>query len=466
MRTNPKRMLITFGWIAAISATLVLNGPAARTARASDKQVTVSTRMTQDKVLKGSDGFVSMALTLTAAHAPEAAEGPKTPVDLVIVLDRSGSMQGDKIAAARSAVLRLIEQSTPGDRLALVTYACDVELVAPLTAMNAHGRQHLSKAARQVTASGFTNLGGGLRQGIDLLARSPGGGRQRTVILISDGLANRGITDPVVLNGMAAEATDFQFTVSTVGVGLDFNELLMTRIADHGAGRYYFLQDPLVFARVFEKELTNARHVAASEITLRIALTPGVRLTDAGGYPIRMENGEALIHPGNLIAGEQRTLFLTFQVPTERLHAIVLGSVRVGYIHAGGIGSVLEPPAATVVCVDNPGQVAASVDKEIWSAKVVREEYSRLKEQVADAVRSGDPQAAQQRIQSYEAKQRGINAEVGSAAVADHLDGDIRRLRQSVVETFAGPPAAVAEKQKQTSKSLQYESYQQRRGKQ
>jgi hypothetical protein len=97
---------------------------------------------------------------------------------------------------------------------------------------------------------------------------------------------------------------------------------------------------------------------------------------------------------------------------------------------------------------------------------VVREEYSRLKEQVAGAVLNGDAQAAQQHIQRSEAQQRGINAEVGSAAVADHLDGDIQRLRQSVAETFAGPPSAVAEKQKQTSKSLQYESYQQRRGKQ
>jgi Ca-activated chloride channel homolog len=465
MRTDTKRMLMTIGWIAAISAALVFNGPTARTARASDKQVTVSTRMTQDKVLKGSDGLVSMALTLTAAQVPETVEGPKLPVDLVIVLDRSGSMQGDKIASARSAVLRLIEQLTPADRLALVTYSCDVELIAPLTAMNAHGRQHLSRAVRQVVASGYTNLGGGLRQGIDLLARLPGGGRQRTVILISDGLANRGITDPVALNRMAAEATDFQFTVSTVGVGLDFNELLMTRIADHGAGRYYFLEDPLVFARVFEKEFQNARHVVASEITLRIALTPGVRLTDAGGYPIRMQNGAALIHPGNLIAGEQRTLFVTFQVPTERLHAIALGTVRIDYVHAGGTGSVQGPEALTVACVDNPGEVAASVDKDVWSAKVVREEYSRLKEQVAEAVRNGDAQAAQQRIQSYEAQQRGINAEVGSAAVADHLDGDIQRLRQSVAETFAGPPSAVAEKQKKTSKSLQYESYQQRRGK-
>ena len=82
MRTDTKRLLITIVWIAAIGAALVFNGPTAQTARASDKQVTVSTRMTQDKVLKGSDGFVSMALTLTAAHAPEAAESPKTPVDL------------------------------------------------------------------------------------------------------------------------------------------------------------------------------------------------------------------------------------------------------------------------------------------------------------------------------------------------------------------------------------------------
>ncbi|MFZ1984632.1 MAG: hypothetical protein WAU91_09490, partial [Desulfatitalea sp.] len=103
--------------------------------------------------------------------------------------------------------------------------------------------------------------------------------------------------------------------------------------------------------------------------------------------------------------------------------------------------------------------------KDTWGEKVVRDEYSQLKEEVADAVRKGDVQAAEQRIQSYETRNRGINAEVGSAAVSDHLEKEVKTLRQSVSETFAGPPAAVAAKQKQTSKALQYESYQQRRDK-
>jgi Ca-activated chloride channel family protein len=472
MRTYKKGLLLIIGLIAVTSVALAfiapqaaLVGPGVSAAQASDGLVTVNAHMAQDKVLKGSDGAVAMALTLTAAQLPQLAEKPKQAVDLVIVLDRSGSMQGEKIEAARAAVLRLIEKLTPNDRLALVTYSDGVQLVAPLTAMDEGNHQRLFAAVQQVYADGGTNLGGGLRQGIDLFLQTPDSGRQRKVILISDGLANQGTTDPTALGQMAAAASDHHFAVSTVGVGLDFNESLMTTIADHGTGRYYFLEDPLVFAQVFEKEFQNARQVAAADVELRVSLAHGVRLVDAGGYPIQMEQGQAVIHPGNLIAGEQRKLFLTFHVPTDQEQSIPLGGVRVSYTHGGRAHSLDGPRPATIACVNNQKEVLASVDKDTWGEKVVRDEYGQLKKEVADAVRKGDVQAAEQRIQSYETRNRGINAEVGSAAVSDHLEKEVKTLRQNVSETFAGPPAAVAAKQKQTSKALQYESYQQRRDK-
>jgi Ca-activated chloride channel homolog len=473
MRTCKKGLLAIVALIAITSAALaiigteptVVGGAAQAGAQVTDQHVTVSTTLAQEKILKGSDGKVALALTLTAAALPDRLEKYVQPVDLAIVLDRSGSMDGAKIGAARQAVLRLMERLTPQDRLALVTYANGVQLVAPLTVMDEGNRHRLMRAVNQILADGGTNLGGGLRQGIDLFMDAPATGRQRKVILISDGLANEGITDPAALGQMAAAATDHHFAVSTVGVGLDFNELLMTTIADHGTGRYYFLEDPLVFAQVFEKEFQQARQVAAAGVVLRIPMEKGVMLTAAGGYPIRMEGDQAVIALGNLISGEARKIFLNFKLPTDQERTFALGKIRLDYAHDGRDKTLEGLPALTVACVNDPKQVLASVDKDTWSEQVVRDEYSQLKEEVAEAVRTGDVQAAEQRIQSYEARNRGLNAQVGSAAVADHLEKEVKGLRQSVSDTFAGPPAAVAAKQKKTSKALQYDSYQERRDK-
>ena len=107
----------------------------------------------------------------------------------------------------------------------------------------------------------------------------------------------------------------------------------------------------------------------------------------------------------------------------------------------------------------------ASVDKDTWSGHVINESYNQLKEQVADALRRGDAEEAEQRIQAYADEKKQINAVVGSGEVAQHLERDVKALQSTVADTFAGPPAAVAAKKKQNAKVLQYESYQKRRSK-
>ena len=404
-----------------------------------------------------------MGLTLAAAPETVSPDPSDLPVDLVMVIDRSGSMQGEKIAAARHAVRQLLDRLTGRDRLALVAYADGVEVVAPLTPVDADRRNRLIRRVGRIRPGGGTNLGGGLQQAIELLAGTAVDGRQRRVVLISDGLANQGVTDPVALGRMAAAATDHHFAISTVGVGLEFNELLMTAIADNGLGRYYFLENPQVFAQVFEKEFQSARRIAASNVAIRIPLAAGVQLVDAGGFPIHYEAGVAVIRPGNLVAGQERKLFLNFQVPTDKKRDFALGRLRLTYEYLGEFRTLPATGRLKVACVADPGEVLASVDKATWSRQVVQEAYSRLKERVADAVRRGDAREAERCIQAYADHQAQVNAGVGSEAVDKHLRTEVQVLRDSVAETFSGPPAAVAVKQKQTAKALQYESYQQRR---
>ena len=473
MSKNKKSLLAIMGLILATSAALAAMGamgtgnphPEPVPPPVGDKLLSVSSEVVQDKVLKGADGRVTVSLNLTAARLPTIDNEAAPATDLVVVLDRSGSMEGQKLNDARQAIIRLLDHFGPEDRLALVTYSNGVQTPSALVPMNETNRRQLTSVVKQVYAGGGTNLGGGLSRGIDILMVGPSAERQRKVILISDGLANQGITDPEALGRMAAAAMENRFSISTVGVGLDFNEMLMTTIADHGAGHYHFLEDPRVFAQVFEAEFQATRRVAAADVNIRIPLEPGVRLVGAGGYPISYENGTAVIHPGNLLSGQSRTLFLTFHVPTAQEKEIVMGRVQVEYQHHGESRTVDAARPLTVACVPDPAAVLASIKKDAWADQVVQEEFSSLKEAVAADIRDGDKTRAQARIHEYEARQEAINTVVGSGKVAKNLDVDVPTLRQRVDETFAGAPAAVAEKKKQVSKSLQYDGYKVRRDK-
>ena len=473
MNNYKKGFLAIIGLIVATGSAMayvashsVSVSPAIPSAPASnDGLVSVSATLAQTKVLMGSDGQVSMAVDLAAAALPENDDPLKQPVDLVVVLDRSGSMNGQKINDACGAIIKLLAHLTSQDRLALITYSNDVRTVCGLLPVNGANRERIAAMVNQIRSGGGTNLGGGLQRGIDTLLQAGSYGAQRKIILISDGLANQGITDPFQLGQMASTAVKQNFAISTVGVGLDFNEVLMTAIADHGTGRYYFLENPQAFAQVFADECQTARQVAAASLELRIPLKQGVRLVHAGGYPISHQNGYAVIYPGDLRSGQQRRLFLTFAIPSYKERNITFENLQVNYQHQGHGRKLAKALNLTVACVQDEKEVAASVDETTWSAQVLQEDYSRLKSAVADAIRSGKREEAEAQIQAYEARTQKLNADVGSASVTENLQTDLPQLRRSVEETFSGSAASVASKCKQQSKALQYDSYQNRRDK-
>ena len=420
-------------------------------------------RLVQDKVLQGSDGRVHLALTLKADDRFDPQSPESRNVDMVIVLDRSGSMKGRKINDARQAVRHLLSGLTARDRFALVTYSDGVHLVSGLTHVTAGHCEQLSALISSIRAGGGTNLGAGLQTGINVMLTAPEKGNARKVILISDGLANKGITDAARLGQMAGVAVEKEFGISTVGVGNDFNEQLMTAIADRGAGNYYYLENPLAFAEVFQKEFFYTRATVATNVSISFPLGGGISIRDAAGYPISVQKNQAVFYPGDLRAGQIRKFFLTLQVPTGEIGSFELGRIKARYRLDGRTMETDLDGSFEIACVEDRREVQASIDKTSWTEKVIREDYNRLKQEVAADIKAGKKQKALGRIHSYYREQESINAAVGSAEVTRNLDRDLDELRRRVEETFQGAPAAVSQKQKANSKALQYEGYKGRR---
>jgi Ca-activated chloride channel family protein len=437
--------------------------PAAPLVSAGEGILALSGQLVQTHVLKGSPGRVSLELTLAAGRVPEEAVAMPRGVDLVVVLDRSGSMQGAKLEFARQSLHQLLPGLSDRDRFALFSYSDGVQKHCDLLPVNDLNRSRMHSAVDDIFSSGATNLGEGLRAGVELMTASGSPGRPGRVILISDGLANRGVTDPAALGRMAASAAGQEFAVSTVGVGADFNEFLMTQIAERGAGSYHYLENPAAFAEVFQKEFRATRSALATGIAVRMALPAGVRLADASGYPVTVSGDAAVFYPGSLRPGQTRRLFLTFQVPTDREKSIDLGRISARYTHNGAVRETALEGALTVACIDDEARVLSSIDRTRWEQKVLTDDYNRLKQEVAADISAGSREEALGRIDRYQSEQRALNSAVRSPEVSRNLEMDANELRKRVDETFRGAPAAVTEKQKSGAKALQYEGYSNRR---
>ncbi len=421
-------------------------------------------RLVQEQIFTGGDGRFELAFTMDATAMTAGMLETSQAVDVVVVLDRSGSMQGQKLEDGRRALLDLLDRLSEQDRLGLVTYSNDADIICDLLPMNAGNRRRAEIALRSVAAGGGTNLGDGLAAGLALFSRA-GGMRNPNgrLILVSDGLANQGVVDPGQLGAMAAGAVREEFSVSTVGVGSDFNEQLMTRLADQGGGSYHYLEDPARFAAVLLEEFQTVRRLAATGLEVEVALPDGVRLVEAAGYPIEQRGRLAVFRPGDLEAGRKRSLFLGFQVDPGQERRYELGEITVRYRQQGSRAEVSFDRRLAVNCVADRAVALSSIDKDDWEKKVLQEDYSRLRDEVAGDIREGRQEEAMARLDSYRAEKEEVNRVVGSSAVQENLEAGLDALRSQITETFAGAPAEVAAKQKASAKDLQYQAYEQRR---
>lgn len=200
----------------------------------------------------------------------------RTPVNLAIVIDRSGSMAGDKIAKAREAALEAVRRLGPDDVVALIVYDTSVQTLIPAQRLG-DGRR-LERAIRGIEVGGNTALYGGVTRGAAEVRRFLEGGYGiNRVILLSDGLANVGPSSPEELGRLGASLMKEGISVTTVGLGLGFNEDLMTRLAQRSDGNTYFVENSVDLPRIFATELGDVLNVVARRVVIEIEFPIGVR---------------------------------------------------------------------------------------------------------------------------------------------------------------------------------------------
>jgi Ca-activated chloride channel family protein len=399
----------------------------------------------------GSTAERFLAITITAPTREAKTERPA--VNVALVLDRSGSMAGRKIEMARKAVEHAVRLLNERDRLALVCYDTEINTLLSATPATPEAKTLALARLRAIDARGSTDLCGGWTRAADEIAGSSGSAGSSAaitrVLLLSDGLANHGETDPTVLAERAAALHAKGITTSTFGLGADFDEQLMSRLATQGGGHFYFIEQPAQIPDYLTSELGEALEVTARDVRLIIAGPAGVAVGCLNDFPAQtMADGsggqEVHVRLGDLVSAQQITIVIAVQCPAVPAGAEVSVSARL----ADRDQALFAQPMTidwTAVDADANAAQPVNTDVLVQAGRLIAE---RSRAAALDANRRGDFQEAA----------RILNA---AAASLRALDPGIRELEALAAELEAEEPDYVMHMEPLALKARHFASYNQ-----
>jgi len=256
-------------------------------------------------------GYVVRALLRITGTAPEASDRPA--LNLSVVLDRSGSMQAlGKLERAKEAASLLVRRLGDEDMVSVVAYDDDVETVAGRTP-GAQSQELLNRIGL-IHTRGMTNLSGGWLRGRELVAEALVEGGVNRVLLLTDGLANVGITGPGQLRDLVGSAAAKGVSTTTIGFGQDYDERLLRALAEAGGGNTYYIEQPDQAPAVFEAEIEGLMALAAQNVAVAVAPAAAAELTAIHHqYPRQAtSDGTLRLELGDLYSLEPKSLLVEF----------------------------------------------------------------------------------------------------------------------------------------------------------
>lgn len=310
----------------------------------------------------------------------------RAPVNVALVLDRSGSMGGRKIELASQAVERALQMLRPTDRFSLVVYDDRVDVVVESTPATPEAVNNAMRRMRDVGARGSTDLGGGWLRGCEQVAAHAVPDSVSRALLLTDGLANVGITDPSELNRHADELRQRGVATSTFGVGEDFDERLLQSMADRGGGHFYYIERPEQIVDLLTSELGETLEVVARDVALDVTPPGGARAQALNAVRTSPTKSGLRCELGDLVSNQEVSLLLAVEFPSGRAGDRVEIECRVC-----DRDSVLRFPPARVVWTfasheDNDRQPR---DPDIMR-QVAALEAERARREALEANRLGD----------------------------------------------------------------------------
>ena len=292
---------------------------------------------------------------------PTAEKKPVRPAfNLAFVIDRSGSMSGGKLSYVKAAVANVVDLLEEKDRASLVVFDDEVETVVDGGEMTPAFRKEMKEAISRLQTGGSTNLAGGWAQGCDGIAKNQLNDGINRCLLLSDGQANVGESDPERLAVHTRELSRRGITTTTFGVGLDYNHELMEAMANAGSGNYYYIETPEQSKELFRQELDGLREVTARAVEIILKLPAGFKAAVLGTWPVEQKARQLKITLGDMISGIERHVFVKLEIAPAaksdhpRISAIARGRSTDGNLLEDAGEAAFTPVDATELASARP----------------------------------------------------------------------------------------------------------------
>jgi Ca-activated chloride channel homolog len=380
----------------------------------------------------------------------------RKPLNLVLVIDRSGSMADEnKLEQVKQASVAILNQMNPVDRLAVVIYDDTVQTILPSAPVENIGR--IRELLYSLTPGGSTNLYGGLQQGFEEVRNHFRQDSVNRVILLSDGLANVGIIAPEQITAVARNIRERSISVSTMGVGIDYNENLMANIADHSGGNYYYISKDINMADIFRREWNLMQNVVANDAVATFELGKNVEVVDVAGFQWNVEGRKLKVQLPDVYSGETRRVLVHLRAPASVKMAVNLGTGEFSCtdISSGKPQRIVQTFSPSIQVIEDRKVVQSNFNHEV-QAKVASILASKTMEKAYQKWEEGDQANAQRLANDANEKLKSLGY-LENQKQAERYEGFARTLSAPAAQA-PEQKKDILKKQKEADRQVQQSS--------
>lgn len=353
---------IRFLALAAVAVSLTVS----QSVQAS--QVTLSVEMSNPLLPAQKKQSTFLKVGLTGFKMNKSAS--RAPVNIAIVLDKSGSMQGSKIEEARRGAIEAVKRLGPNDIVSVITYDSTVQVLVPATKLT--DKAAVCQKISQIKAGGRTALFAGVSKGAAEIRKFLDKERVNRVVLLSDGKANIGASSPSELGNLGASLKKENITVSTMGLGLDYNEDLMLKLASRSGGNHIFVEDAEQLASIFTEEFKTVLSVVAQEVSVQIDVAKNVRPVRVLGREAEINGQQVIAEISQIYSEQEKFVVLEVEVPaTVAGKATQVASVSVSYDNLLTKATDRLAGTASVNFSKDVKQIATRANRKVLEASIL-----------------------------------------------------------------------------------------------
>ncbi len=287
----------------------------------------------------------------------------RTASNIAIVLDKSGSMDGDKIERAIEAAMLAVDILGDDDILSIITYSDSVEVLVPATKVS--DRLSIKRKIASIRSEGSTALFAGVSKGADEVVKFFDRNRVNRVILLSDGLANVGPESPQALGELGASLRRIGISVTTIGLGLGYNEDLMVRLAQKSDGNHAFVENSRDLARIFEYEFSDILSVVAQDVNIEIECLEGIRPVRILGRDADVIGNKVYMSLNQLYSSQEKYFLLEVDVdPFQAVESVDVARIQMSYSNTVTREKKKLDRMGSISFTDDNSIVEENIDKE------------------------------------------------------------------------------------------------------